>query len=70
MPWASIVKKLGAKEKTRRKKCRIRFSLIKKNKAFHKSYMKVGVKKLLRAEMMPTRTWGVHTVVTSPTERF
>ena len=53
------VKKLGAKEKARRKKCRVGFSLIKKKKAFQKSYMKVGVEKLLRAGMMPARTWGV-----------
>ena len=54
------VKKLGAKETARRKKCRVGFSLIKKNKVFQKSCMKVGVKKLLRAGMMPARTWGVH----------
>ena len=64
------VKKLGAKEKARRKKCRFRFSLIKKNKAFQKSYMKVGVKKLLRAVMMPARTWGVHASGIVPTERL
>ena len=51
------VKRLGAKEKARRKKCKVRFSIIKKSKAFHKNYMKVGVKKLLRAGMMPARTW-------------
>ena len=38
------VKILGAKEKARRKKCRMRFSIIKKNKAFQKSYMKVGLR--------------------------
>ena len=27
------------------------------NKAFQKNYMKVGVKTLLRAGMMPARTW-------------
>ena len=42
------VKNLGAKEQARRKKCKVRFSLVKKNKAFQKSYMKVEVKKLLR----------------------
>ena len=42
------VKRLGVKEKARRKKCKVRFSLINKSKAFQKSYMKVGVKKLLR----------------------
>ena len=38
------VKCLGAKEKARRKKCEVRFSLTKKNKAFQKSYIKVVVK--------------------------
>ena len=36
-------KRLGAKEKARRKKCKVRFSIIKKNKAFRKNYTKVGV---------------------------
>ena len=64
------VKKLGAKEQARRKKCKVRFSLIKHNKAFQKSFMKVGVKKLSRAGMVPARTWGVHAVGMAPTERF
>ena len=59
------VKKLGVKDKARRKKCKVRFSLIKKNKASHKSYMKVGVKGMLRAAMMPARTWRM-----APTERL
>ena len=33
---------MGVEEKTRRKKCKVRFSLIKKIKVFHKSSMKVG----------------------------
>ena len=53
------VKRLGAKEKARRKKRKVRFSMIKKNKAFQKNYMKVGVKKLFRASMMSARTWGL-----------
>ena len=64
------VKKLGAKEQARRKKCKLTFSIIKKNKAFQKSYMKVGVKKLLRAGMVPARTWRVHAVEIAPTERL
>ena len=64
------VKKLGGKEKARRRKCKVRFSIIKKNKAFQKNQMKVGVKKLLRAGMMPARTWGAHAVGMSPTERL
>ena len=49
------VMRLGTKEKARRKKCRVRFSFIMKNKAFHKSYMKTGVKKLLRMGLVPAR---------------
>ena len=32
--------------------------------------MKVGVKKLLRAGVVPARTWRVHAVGMAPTERF
>ena len=60
----------GAKEKARRKKCKVRLSRIKNNKAFQKSYMKVEVKKLLRAGMVPARTWRVHVVGMAPTERL
>ena len=59
----------GVKEKTRRKKWKVRFSLLKRNEAFQKSYMKVGVKKLLRAGMMPARTWGAHAVEMCLTRR-
>ena len=48
----------------------MRFSLIKKNNAFQKDYMKTEVKKLLRAGMMPARIWGVHAVEMAPTERL
>ena len=64
------VNNLGAKERARREKCKLRFSLIKKNKAFQKNYMKVGVKKLLCAGMMPVWTWRVHAVEMAPTERL
>ena len=46
------------------------FSITKKNKVFQQNYMKVGVKKLLRAGMMPARIWRAHAVGMSPTERF
>ena len=63
------VSRLGVKEKARRKNCKVRFSLIKKNEAFQKSYMEVVVKKLLRAGMVPARTRRVPAVVVAPTER-
>ena len=69
MDLRTRVNKLGAKEKARRKKCKVRFSIIKKKKTFRKNYMKMGVKKLLRAGMIPARTWGTHAVGMSPTER-
>ena len=56
------VMRLGAKEKARRKKCKLRFSIIKKNKAFQKNYTKVGVKKLLSGGMKTARTWRVRAV--------
>ena len=62
------VKRLGAKEKAKRKNGKVRFSIIKKNKAFQKNYTKVGVKTLLRAGVMPARTWRAHAVGMSPTE--
>ena len=43
------VKNLGAKEKGRRKKCKVRFSLIEKNKVLRKELHEGGVKKLFRA---------------------
>ena len=64
------VKRLRAKEKARRRKCMVRFSLVKKNRAFQKNYMKVVVKKLLRTGMVPARTWRVHAVEMAPTERL
>ena len=43
------VKNLGAKEKTRRKKCNVRFWLTKKNKALQKSYMKFKLRRQMAA---------------------
>ena len=64
------VKRLGAKEKARRKKCKVRLSLTKKNKVFQKSYMKVGVGKLLRAVLVPARTWRAHAVGFGPNRKI
>ena len=48
----------------------MKFSITKKNKVFQKNCMKVGVNRLLRAGMVPARTWRVHAVGVAPTERF
>ena len=62
------VRRLGAKEEARRMKCKLRFSTIKKNKAFQKKCMKVCVKNLFGAGMVPARTWRIHAVGRAPTE--
>ena len=52
------IERLGAKEIARRKKCRVRLSLIKKNKAFQKEELDEGrIKKLLRMGLVPARAW-------------
>ena len=60
------VKNLGAKETARRKMCKVRLSLVKKNDVFQKNYMNVEVKKLSRAGMVPARAWRVHAVGNRP----
>ena len=72
---ADSVETLGVDLRTRvsweqKKKWKVRFPLIKKNKAFQRNHMKVDVKKLLRAGMMPARTWVAHAVGIAPTESF
>ena len=58
MDLRTRTKQLGANEKTRRKKCEVRFSLIRKIRVFQKNYMKTGVRKLLRAGLVRARAWG------------
>ena len=64
------VKRPGAKEEKRRKKCKVRFSLIKKNKAFPKNYMKVGGQEVAVCGLLPARTWEVHASGVAPAERL
>ena len=49
------VKRLGAKEQARRRKCKVRLSLIQKNEVFQ-TKKEVWVKKLSRAGLVPART--------------
>ena len=46
-------KQLGTKEKTRRKKCEVRFSLTRKNIIFEKSYMRIGREKVAEDRLGP-----------------
>ena len=62
------IKRLGVKEKARRKTCKVRFSPMKKNKVFQKSYMKLMVEKLSRAGMLQAGTWRVLAVEMAPTD--
>ena len=63
-------RQLGAKVEERRKKCDVRFSLIRKNRAFQKNYMRTGVRKLLRTGLVTARAWGGRTVGIATTERL
>ena len=63
------VKRLGAKEKARRKKRKVRFSLVKKSKLFQKNFLKV-VSRNVTCGMMPPWSWRVHAVEMFPTERL
>ena len=55
------------KKKARRRKCKVKFSLIWKNKGFQKSYMKIGVRKLLRLVLVSARAWRGNAVGNAPT---
>ena len=46
---------LGSIEKARKKKCDVRFSFAKKKRVFQKTYMRVGVRKLLRIGLVLAR---------------
>ena len=53
-------KEVGNQRKREGRSARCDSRLPKKNNFFQKNYMKVGAKKLLRAGMVPARTWEVH----------
>ena len=46
-------KQLGAKEKPRRKKCDVRFSLIRKHRIFQKNYRRTGVRQFAEDGLGP-----------------
>ena len=59
MDLRTRVKKLGAKEKARRRrKCKVRFSIIKKNKAFQKNYMKSGCQEVAACRHDASKNMG------------
>ena len=57
-------KQLGAKEKARRKKCDVGFSLIKNNRVFQKNFMRIRVRKSMRTGLVlargEDRRWVLH----------
>ena len=59
------VKRLAVKEKARRKKCKVRFSLVKKNEAFQKNYMRVGSRSCYE-RVWHQRERGAHAVGMAP----
>ena len=61
---------LGAKEKARGTKCERRCSLVRRNRIFQKSYMRIGVGKLPRTALVPARAWSRQAVGMALTERL
>ena len=61
---------LGATEKSRRKKCEVRFSLIRNTGIFQESCIRTGVRKLLRTGLVPARVRGGQAVGMARTNRL
>ena len=49
--------RLGAKEKVRRRKCDVMFSVTRRNLIFQKNYVRSGVEKLLQMGLVPAKVW-------------
>ena len=62
-------KQLGVKERLRRKKCDVRLFAHQENIIFQKSYMSIGMRKLLRTGLVPARAWRCQPVGMAPTEK-
>ena len=50
-------KQLGAKGKARRKKCVVSFSIARRNRVFLKNSVRVGMRTLLRTDLVLVRVW-------------
>ena len=60
----------GSERQSEKKEVQSEILAYQEKEGLSEEPLKVGVKKLLRAGMMPARTWGVHAVGMAPTERF
>ena len=63
-------KQVRAKEKARRKRCDVRFSLIRNHRILQENYMRTGVRKLLMTGLVRARVWRGQVVGIAPTERL
>ena len=64
------VKKLGEKRTSEKEEVKAEILAYQEEKSLPEELDEGGVKKLLRAGMVPARTWRVHAVGMAPTERF
>ena len=51
------VKRLGATEQARRKKCKVRFAIIKKNEGLPEELHEGGCQEVVTSGHVPARTW-------------
>ena len=63
MDLRTRTKQVGAKEKARRRKCDVRFSLNEEK------YMRTGARKLLRTGLVPAKVYGGQAVDMTFTEK-
>ena len=59
-----------ATAKARRRQCDVRFSIARRNRVFQKTYLRIGLRKLLRMGSVLARGWRVQAVGIAPTERL
>ena len=57
MDLRTRTKKVGAKEKARRRTCDVKVAVAKKNLVVKKNYVRVRVRKLLRMGLVLARVW-------------
>ena len=60
---------VGSTRESEKKRCNVRSSLIKTNRIFRKTFLTIGVRKLLRTGLVLARAWAGQAVGVAPTER-
>ena len=60
----------GSESEGEKKKCDVRFSIIRKHRVCQNNYMRTGVRKLLSTALVLARAWRGQAVGLAPSERL